>query len=125
MSAAVADFRPKEMASEKIKKTSSTLELRLERNKDILAHLGSIKKTEQILVGFALETNNEMENAQKKLAAKNADIIVLNSLQDAGAGFGGDTNKVSILHKNGTITELPLLSKEATAEAIIEQIEKL
>ncbi len=122
MSAAVADFKPKEMATEKIKKTGNTLSILLEQNKDILAHLGSIKKGDQILVGFALETNNELANAQKKLSAKNADFIVLNSLQDAGAGFGGDTNKVCILSKNGEQKNLPLQSKEATAEAIIEYI---
>lgn len=122
MSAAVADFKPKEMATEKIKKTENTLSILLEQNKDILAHLGSIKKVNQILVGFALETNNELANAQKKLSAKNADFIVLNSLQDAGAGFGGDTNKVFILSKNGEQKNLPLQSKEATAEAITEYI---
>lgn len=122
MSAAVADFKPKEMATEKIKKTENTLSILLEQNKDILAHLGSIKKDDQILVGFALETNNELANAQKKLSTKNADFIVLNSLQDAGAGFGGDTNKVCILSKNGEQKNLPLQSKEATAEAIIEYI---
>lgn len=122
MSAAVADFKPKEMATEKIKKTENTLSILLEQNKDILAHLGSIKKDGQILVGFALETNNELVNAQKKLSAKNADFIVLNSLQDAGAGFGGDTNKVCILSKSGEQKNLPLQSKEATAQAIIEYI---
>ncbi|MFA6150899.1 MAG: bifunctional phosphopantothenoylcysteine decarboxylase/phosphopantothenate--cysteine ligase CoaBC [Chitinophagaceae bacterium] len=122
MSAAVADFKPKEIATEKIKKTENTLSILLEQNKDILAHLGSIKKANQILVGFALETNNELANAQKKLSAKNADFIVLNSLQDTGAGFGGDTNKVCILSKNGKQKNLPLQSKEATAEEIIEYI---
>lgn len=122
MAAAVADFRPKEIATDKIKKSDATLELILEKNKDILAHLGSIKKTNQILVGFALETNNERVHAHKKLVNKNADYIVLNSLRDEGAGFGGDTNKVSILQKDGQIKELPLLSKTDTAEAIIEYI---
>ncbi|MDI9319654.1 MAG: bifunctional phosphopantothenoylcysteine decarboxylase/phosphopantothenate--cysteine ligase CoaBC [Phycisphaerales bacterium] len=122
MAAAVADFRPKEIATDKIKKTDTTLELTLEKNKDILAHLGSIKKNNQILVGFALETNNEKKHAHQKLVQKNADYIVLNSLRDEGAGFGGDTNKVSILQKDGQIKELPLLSKTATAEAIIAYI---
>lgn len=122
MAAAVADFRPKEVAAEKIKKAGNALELLLEPNKDILAHLGTLKKAAQLLVGFALETNNELENAHKKLLAKNADFIVLNSLQDSGAGFGGDTNKVSILSKNNSIKELPLQSKESIAAAIIEYI---
>jgi phosphopantothenoylcysteine decarboxylase / phosphopantothenate---cysteine ligase len=123
LSAAVADYRPKEMASEKIKKAGDTLEIVLERNKDILAHLGSIKKSHQLLIGFALETQNEKENAQKKLITKNADFIVLNSLRDAGAGFGGDTNKVSIIGKDGTEIELPLQSKIETAVAIVAHIQ--
>lgn len=122
LSAAVADYRPKEMALEKIKKEGETLELTLERNKDILAHLGSIKTEKQILVGFALETQNETANASKKLKAKNADYIVLNSLRDEGAGFGGDNNKVSIIGKNLQIKELPLLSKSAVAKEIVEYI---
>lgn len=122
MAAAVADYKPKEKATQKIKKADDTLEISLEKNKDILAHLGQIKTEGQILVGFALETENEMANAQQKLKKKNADYIVLNSLQDAGAGFGGDTNKVTILGQNGDAVELPLMSKSETAAAIVNTI---
>jgi phosphopantothenoylcysteine decarboxylase/phosphopantothenate--cysteine ligase len=122
MAAAVADFRPKERADQKIKKTDTTLALVLERNKDILAYMGSVKKEHQLLVGFALETNNEMEYAQAKLQAKNADFIVLNSLQQAGAGFGVDTNQVRILGKDGSVSDIPLQSKASVASAIISYI---
>lgn len=122
MAAAVADYKPKEKATQKIKKADDTLEISLEKNKDILAHLGQIKTEGQILVGFALETENEMTNALQKLKKKNADYIVLNSLQDAGAGFGGDTNKVTILGQNGDTVELPLMSKSETASAIVKAI---
>lgn len=122
MAAAVADYRPKEIAEEKIKKNDDTLALQLQKNPDILYKLGQQKKPNQILVGFALETNNEEENAQKKLEKKNADFIVLNSLQDAGAGFGGDTNKVKILGANGTKKDFGLQSKAAIARCIIDYI---
>lgn len=122
MAAAVADFRPKEKAIQKIKKTAETLELVLEKNKDILAYLGSVKQAQQLLVGFALETHNEMEHARAKLQAKNADFIVLNSLQQSGAGFGTDTNQVSILGRDGSVTEIPLQSKTSVASAIISYI---
>lgn len=122
MAAAVADYKPKEKATQKIKKADDTLEISLEKNKDILAHLGQLKTKGQILVGFALETENEMANAQQKLKKKNADYIVLNSLQDTGAGFGGDTNKVTILGQNGDTVELPLMSKSETAAAIVNAI---
>lgn len=122
LAAAVADFRPEEKAPEKIKKHADTLELRLVKTPDILATLGTKKKDGQLLVGFALETNNELENALKKLQSKNADMIVLNSLQDEGAGFGHDTNKITILDRNGTHTTLPLQSKKDAAGAIIKHI---
>lgn len=122
LAAAVADYRPKEMATQKIKKTGETLEIILERNKDILAHLGTLKTTKQTLIGFALETENELENALKKLKAKNADFIVLNSLQDPGAGFASDTNKVCILGKDGKKNDLPLQSKTSIAAEIIDYI---
>lgn len=124
MAAAVADYKPKEKATQKIKKAEETLDISLEKNKDILAHLGQIKTEGQILVGFALETENEMANAQQKLKKKNADYIVLNSLQDTGAGFGGDTNKVTIIAQNGDAVELPLMSKSETASAIVNTITK-
>lgn len=122
MAAAVADYRPKEMAAQKIKKADQALEIKLEPNKDILAHLGTLKKDTQLLVGFALETNNELENARKKLHAKNADFIVMNSLNDEGAGFGGNTNKVYIIGRNGSEISFPLQSKEATAADIVSYI---
>lgn len=123
LSAAVADFRPQEQASEKIKKgTEDTLQLTLVKNPDILAHLGSIKKPGQVLAGFALETNNELENARIKLQKKNADMIVLNSLREEGAGFGHDTNKVNILQREGEAIALPLQSKTGIAKSIVDCI---
>lgn len=123
LSAAVADFRPQEKAAEKIKKGKEEIfQLTLVKNPDILAHLGSIKKEQQMVIGFALETNNELENALKKLKAKNADMIVLNSLQEEGAGFGHDTNKVTLLAKDGSQTALPLQSKKEIAKSIVDCI---
>jgi len=123
MSAAVADFRPEQVAGEKIKKGSDdSMTLTLVKNPDILASLGKIKKENQILVGFALETTNELEHANKKLVQKNADMIVLNSLKDEGAGFGHDTNKVNLLKKNGDNIALPLQSKKEIAKTIVDCI---
>lgn len=126
MAAAVADFRPENKASQKIKKgEDDTLTLKLTKTNDILASLGKIKTNTQKLVGFALETNNEIAHAQAKLVRKNADYIVLNSLNEAGAGFGGDTNKVYILERDKeSIKELPLQSKQDTAKAIVSYILK-
>ncbi len=121
MSAAVADYKPRDIADHKIKKNDSTLTLELEKTKDILSSLGALKST-QILVGFALETENEKAYAIDKLKKKNADLIVLNSLNDKGAGFGYDTNKISILHKDNHIVEFPLKSKKEVAEDIINEI---
>ena len=123
LSAAVADYKPKKVESQKIKKKDSTLTLELERTKDILASLGEIKQ-EQILVGFALETNNELENAIKKLKSKNLDLIVLNSLNDEGAGFGGVTNKITIVNKNNDITNYSLKSKTEVAQDLMNEILK-
>lgn len=122
LAAAVADYRPQEVAGEKIKKQGETLELKLERNKDILATLGGIKKPGQTLVGFALETTNEEAHAREKLEKKNADMIVLNTLRDEGAGFGHDTNKITIVKRSGEMEALPLQSKHDTAVAIINHI---
>jgi phosphopantothenoylcysteine decarboxylase/phosphopantothenate--cysteine ligase len=119
--AAVADYRPKEVAVNKIKKKESTLTLELQKTKDILASLGEIKK-HQFLVGFALETNNEIENAKSKLIRKNLDLIVLNSLNDKGAGFKSATNKVTLIDKLDTIQEFPLKSKTEVAKDIINEI---
>ncbi len=121
MSAAVADYKPAIKADKKIKKDGNTLDIQLERTHDILASLGE-KKKKQYLVGFALETNDEEANAEKKLTRKNADMIVLNSLNDEGAGFGHDTNKVTLIAKEGLKKELPLLSKKEVAQAIVEHI---
>ncbi len=121
LSAAVADFKPKEVASQKIKKKEPTLTLELEKTKDILASLGEIKKN-QYLVGFALETNNELENAKGKLKRKNLNLIVLNSLKDKGAGFKGDTNKVTFIDDKETITEFQLKSKAEVAKDLLNKI---
>jgi len=125
LAAAVADYRPDQMAPEKIKKADDTLDIRLVKNKDILATLGRQKKDNQVLVGFALETNNELEHATGKMKAKNADMIVLNSLNDKGAGFGHDTNKVTLLFADGSNKALPLQSKNLVAEAIVDNIVQL
>jgi len=121
LSAAVADFSPKEVASQKIKKKSNTLTLELEKTKDILASLGEIKK-QQYLVGFALETNNELENAKGKLKRKNLNLIVLNSLNDKGAGFKTDTNKVTFIDDKETISEFQLKSKAEVASDLLNKI---
>ena len=119
--AAVADYRPKEVAVNKIKKKTSTLTLELEKTKDILASLGEIK-THQLLVGFALETNNEIENAKSKLKRKHLDLIVLNSLNDKGAGFKSATNKVTLIDKSEKIKAFELKSKTEVAIDIINEI---
>jgi len=123
LSAAVADYKPKFIEDQKIKKKDSTLTLELEKTKDILASLGQIKD-KQILVGFALETNNEIENAIGKLKKKNLDLIVLNSLNDEGAGFGGATNKVTIIDKHENSTNYGLKSKAEVAQDIMQEILK-
>ena len=121
LSAAVADYRPKNVAAQKIKKKDATIEIVLEKTKDILASLGEIKE-HQLLVGFALETNNEAENAKGKLKKKNLDLIVLNSLQDKGAGFATDTNKITIIDKDLSMQTFDLKSKDAVAEDIMNAI---
>lgn len=123
LSAAVADYKPKFTSDKKIKKKESTLTLELEKTKDILGSLGKIKKN-QILVGFALETNNELENAIGKLESKNLDLIVLNSLNDEGAGFGGATNKVTIIRKDKNSVNYALKSKAEVAQDIMQEILK-
>ena len=119
--AAVADYRPKHVSSEKIKKKEGDLKLELERNPDILKSLGE-KKTKQFLVGFALETQNEIENATGKLKRKNLDAIVLNSLKDDGAGFGEGTNKITFIDKNLDIKTFALKTKSEVASDIWEEI---
>ena len=121
LSAAVADYRPKEVASEKIKKKEGVLTLRLEKTKDILASLGAAKE-HQFLVGFALETENELENAKTKLKKKNLDLIVLNSLRDKGAGFGTDTNKVTLIDKDNKVIPFQVKTKKEVANDILTHI---
>jgi phosphopantothenoylcysteine decarboxylase/phosphopantothenate--cysteine ligase len=121
--AAVADFTPKTIAKQKIKKSGQDLQLDLVRTKDILLSLGE-KKTHQFLVGFALETENELENAKGKLKRKHLDAIVLNSLNDAGAGFGGITNKITFLDTNNQIQTFDLKTKAAVAQDIMKEIIK-
>ena len=122
MSAAVADYTPVSMSPQKIKKSEDVFTIDLKRTKDILQQLGAIKKEGQLLVGFALETNNEREFALKKLSDKNADIIILNSLNDAGAGFGTITNKVTIFDKKGNEYQFDTKLKTAVASDIVNTI---
>lgn len=119
LSAAVADFRPSSFADEKIKKKKASLHIDLEPTEDILSELGKRKNENQVLVGFALETENEIENAQGKLKKKNCDLIVLNSLNDKGAGFGVETNKVTFVTNNKTIN-FELKSKSEVAKDIFK-----
>lgn len=122
--AAVADFTPETTAEQKIKRTDESMVIRLKPNPDIAASLGQMKKKGQILVGFALETNDEESNAQAKLKKKNFDFIVLNSLKDEGAGFRTDTNKVTIITSD-TKKGYPLKSKEEVARDIVDELERL
>ena len=122
MAAAVADYTPVEKAPQKIKKGDAEWALPLSKTTDILKKLGEMKKAKQVLVGFALETNNEKENALDKLKRKNADLIVLNSMNDSGAGFGIDTNKVTILSKSGQEWPFGVKSKQEVARDIVDTI---
>ena len=119
--AAVADYKPKTVALEKIKKKDADMNIQLEPNKDILASVGKIKN-DQILVGFALETENELDNAKGKLERKNLDFIVLNSLKDSGAGFKHDTNKITIVERSGEVTKFELKTKKEVAKDIVTKI---
>lgn len=123
LSAAVSDYKPKEVASQKIKKKDATLTLELQKTKDILESLGDIKEN-QFLVGFALETNNELENAKGKLKRKNLNLIVLNSLNDKGAGFKSETNKVTFIDAKEQVTEFRLKSKTEVAKDLLNEIIK-
>lgn len=123
--AAVADYTPKEVSNQKIKKNEEEFSILLKKNVDIAANFGKQKKDNQISVGFALETNDELKHAQEKLAKKNFDIIVLNSLNDKGAGFQFNTNKITIVNKNNKITKFELKNKEEVAQDILNEIEKL
>jgi phosphopantothenoylcysteine decarboxylase/phosphopantothenate--cysteine ligase len=125
MSAAVADYTPVTKAEQKIKKKDESVNLELKRTKDILKSLGQLKKAGQVLVGFALETNNEKKNAIDKLEGKNADMIVLNSLNDEGAGFGLNTNKITIFSQGGKEIAFDTRTKEEVAKDIVDTIIEL
>jgi phosphopantothenoylcysteine decarboxylase/phosphopantothenate--cysteine ligase len=119
MAAAVADYTPEKVSRQKIKKTGDTLNLVLKPTKDILLEMGRRKNENQLLIGFALESENGRKNALEKLRKKNADFIILNSLNDEGAGFGGDTNKISIFGKNNNEFHSVLKSKDEIASDIV------
>ncbi len=123
-SAAVADYRPAETSDQKMKKKDGTLTIEFERTKDILKTLGAQKK-HQILIGFAAETEQLETYAKRKLESKNADMIVGNNILTEGAGFGTDTNAVMFFRKDGTISELPLQTKEQVAQALLSEIDHL
>ncbi len=123
MAAAVADYKPVNKADKKVKRKGENISIQLEPTKDIAKELGKMKTDKQILLGFALETNNEIQNAHTKLEKKNLDFIVLNSLQDKGAGFNYDTNKITIIDKNKTIKKFELKTKKEVAEDIVNELE--
>lgn len=122
--AAVADYTPTETADNKIKKKDGDMSISLKRTKDILAYLGEHKKENQFLCGFSMETENLVENSQKKLKKKNADMIVANNLKVDGAGFGVDTNVVTLITKDG-IKELPIMSKAEVSAALADEIKRI
>jgi phosphopantothenoylcysteine decarboxylase / phosphopantothenate---cysteine ligase len=122
LAAAVSDYRPKEVAGSKIKKDTDTLLVEMVKNPDIAAQLGKIKRPDQLLVGFALETDDEESNAKAKLEKKNFDFIVLNSLRDQGAGFNVDTNRITVIGKGNKIRKFELKSKKAVAGDIIDEV---
>lgn len=125
LAAAVADYTPAVVADKKIKKKEETFSIDLVKTTDIAKTLGQQKKPNQLMVGFALETDNEVENALGKIKSKNLDLIVLNSLRNEGAGFGHDTNQISIIQKDGSIIDFDLKSKQDVAEDIVEAIIKV
>lgn len=125
LAAAVADYTPKVVLNNKVKKNQTETILELKPTKDIAAYLGSVKKNNQITIGFALETENEIKNAKQKLKNKNFDFIVLNSLNDKGSGFGTDTNKVTFIFKNNKIRNFELKQKSEVAEDIVNELNKL
>jgi phosphopantothenoylcysteine decarboxylase/phosphopantothenate--cysteine ligase len=125
MAAAVSDYRPLDAARQKVKKIAEESHVTLARNPDILAALGKVRKEGQVLVGFAAETENLVENATEKLLKKNLDLIVANDLTERGSGFGGDTNHVKIVDRRGNVTDIPLLTKEAVAGRIWDRVERL
>jgi phosphopantothenoylcysteine decarboxylase/phosphopantothenate--cysteine ligase len=124
MAAAVSDFRPQGIREEKIKKSKANLTLPLELNPDILYEAGQ-KKGTRLLIGFAAETHDLLQNAQQKLAEKNLDLIVANDVSVPGAGFAVDTNIVKLIDRRGNIEELPLMGKEEVADLILDRMVKL
>ncbi len=122
LSAAVADFTPAETSGKKIKKDETVFLLKLKPTRDIAEILGSLKTKSQLVAGFALETDNEMDNARFKLIRKNLDLIVLNSLREEGAGFGYDTNRITLIDRNNNIDKFELKSKEEAAKDILDKI---
>ena len=122
LAAAVADFTPEKAWDRKMKGTGDEILLKLKSTQDIAETLGKMKKGSQILAGFALETHNEIENATAKLRRKNLDLIVMNSMQDIGAGFGFDTNRITIIDRNNIIHKFELKSKEESARDILDKI---
>jgi len=122
MAAAVADYTPENIASQKIKKSDKSLQINLKSTKDILATVGELKTDKQLLIGFALETTNEINNAKSKLSRKNLDFIVLNSLNDKGAGFGYDTNRITIIDKSNNVDKFELKPKSEVATDIFNKI---
>jgi phosphopantothenoylcysteine decarboxylase / phosphopantothenate---cysteine ligase len=125
MAAAVGDYRPQTVAAQKIKKNDAQLQVTMVKNHDILAHLGQVKPSHQVLVGFAAETDNLIANATEKLRNKNLDFIVANDLSQKGSGFACDTNQVKILYRGGEVNDLPCLPKEKVAGLILDRIESL
>jgi len=127
MAAAVSDYRPQQVASHKLKKTGKDLEVLLVKNPDILALLGQSRgaSSRPVLVGFAAETENLIENAREKLVKKNLDFIVANDLTQCGSGFACETNQVKILDRSGDITEFPCMAKEEVAVQVFDRIERL
>ena len=123
-SAAVADYKPKDYCDKKIKKSDDDLVIKLDRNKDIAYEIGKVKK-DKILVGFAAETNDLIENAKNKISKKNLDFIVANDLTKEGAGFGVDTNIVKIIDKDGAIEEYPIMKKNEVANVILDKVKDL
>jgi phosphopantothenoylcysteine decarboxylase/phosphopantothenate--cysteine ligase len=122
LAAAVADFTPETPSDKKIRRGEGEMTIKLTPTEDIAACLGSMKKENQILAGFALETDNEISNAKAKLKKKNLDLIILNSLRDEGAGFGHDTNRITIIDSNNNIDKFELKSKDEVASDIMEKI---
>lgn len=122
LAAAVADYRPKNIATSKIKKQKAVMTIELEPTPDILSHVGKNRSEQQVIVGFALETDNEVENATEKLKRKKCDMIVLNSLKDEGAGFGHDTNRIRIIDKHNNISTFELKSKKKVAFDILNTL---